>query len=156
MKNGLYLFLFLGLVLSSCEKDDNAPADNQAELDEQVILDYITDNNLDATKHPSGLYYVINNEGTGSTNPSLFSEVQVEYKGYLPDGTVFDQTQPNNPRIFSLGAVILGWQEGIPVFKKGGDGILLIPSSMGYGSNPPPSIPANSVLIFDVTLHDFN
>jgi len=48
--------------------------------------------------------------------------------------------------------VIQGWQEGIPLFSEGGSGILLIPSALGYGNQSIGNIPANSVLIFEVTL----
>jgi FKBP-type peptidyl-prolyl cis-trans isomerase FkpA len=34
-----------------------------------------------------------------------------------------------------LQQVIKGWTEGIPYFKEGGSGVLLIPSSLGYGSS---------------------
>ena len=37
----------------------------------------------------------------------------------------------------------------VPLFKKGGKGILLIPSALGYGDKSVGNIPANSVLIFE-------
>jgi FKBP-type peptidyl-prolyl cis-trans isomerase len=43
---------------------------------------------------------------------------------------------------------------GIPFFKEGGSGKLLIPSELAYGSSPRSGIPANSVLIFDIHLID--
>jgi len=42
----------------------------------------------------------------------------------------------------------------VPYIKKGGKIKLLIPSALGYGSNAAGSIPANSVLIFDIELLD--
>jgi FKBP-type peptidyl-prolyl cis-trans isomerase len=36
---------------------------------------------------------------------------------------------------FGLQQVIKGWTEGIPYFKEGGSGVLLIPSSLGYGKH---------------------
>ena len=53
---------------------------------------------------------------------------------------------------FPLSNVIQGWQEGIPLFSEGGSGVLLIPSALGYGGQAVGSIPANSVLIFEVSL----
>jgi FKBP-type peptidyl-prolyl cis-trans isomerase len=38
---------------------------------------------------------------------------------------------------------------------KGQKNTLLLPSALGYGNNPPPGIPKNAVLIFDVKLVDF-
>jgi FKBP-type peptidyl-prolyl cis-trans isomerase len=43
---------------------------------------------------------------------------------------------------------------GIPKFKEGGNGTLLIPSALGYGSTGTGSIPGNTVLVFDVELID--
>ena len=72
----------------------------------------------------------------------------------LTDGTVFDQS--TSAGISFLTNVILGWQEGIPMFSEGGTGKLLIPSPLGYGNRAVGNIPENSVLIFDVELIDTN
>ncbi|MCX6297073.1 MAG: FKBP-type peptidyl-prolyl cis-trans isomerase, partial [Bacteroidetes bacterium] len=55
---------------------------------------------------------------------------------------------------FGLNEVIKGWTEGIPYFKKGGKGKLIIPADLGYGSDDYNGIPGNSVLIFDIKLID--
>lgn len=131
-------------VLSSCKKVD------YAEIDEELIQQYIADNNLNAESTGTGLYYVIDVPGTGDY-PNLNSNVTVAYTGKLTGGSIFDQSSQNGIT-FPLSGVIQGWQEGIPLFKEGGSGILLIPSVLGYGSQTVGSIPANSVLIFDVNL----
>jgi FKBP-type peptidyl-prolyl cis-trans isomerase FkpA len=136
------------LVVFSCKKKKIS---SQAKEDEKIITDYIAANNLNANATGSGLYYVITTQGTGA-QPNSASTVTVKYKGYLKDGTVFDQSV--NGATFSLGSVIKGWQEGIPYFKKGGKGMLLIPSALGYGAQATGNIPANSVLIFDIDLVD--
>jgi FKBP-type peptidyl-prolyl cis-trans isomerase FkpA len=137
---GLSIFL-----LFSCKKDD-VDALNQEE-----ILKFIGDNNLSATATGSGLHYVIEEEGTGA-RPKSNSDVEVKYKGYFTNGNVFDQ---NTEGIrFNLQGVIEGWTEGIPLFKEGGKGMLLIPSKLGYGDGNVGSIPPNSVLIFDIELID--
>lgn len=141
--------LFSVLFLVACNKKNTV---NQPEEDEKIIKQYISDHNLNATATGSGLYYVITSQGTG-VQPSVSSNVTVKYKGYLTNGNVFDQTT-NIGSSFSLNDVIKGWQEGMPLFKKGGKGMLLIPSALGYGSQAQTNIPANSVLIFDVELLD--
>jgi len=149
------LFLLLSIPLlffTACKDEENLPAENQAELDEQEILDYIAENNLDATATGSGLYVVINDTGTGA-QPTSTMTVTVAYTGRLTDGTIFDQSS-NAGITFSLQQVIEGWTEGIPHFKEGGNGILLIPSALGYGNRGTGSIPPNSVLVFDVELID--
>lgn len=117
-----------------------------------TINQYLDANELEAEMTSSGLYYIIE-EGGSEDRPELCDQVSVAYSGYLPDGTVFDASQGVE---FPLSNVILGWQEGIPLFGKGGRGTLLIPSYLAYGNNSPsPLIPNNSVLIFDVELLDF-
>jgi FKBP-type peptidyl-prolyl cis-trans isomerase FkpA len=144
-----YIFpiVLLFFCFSSCAKKK---AEKQAETDDLIILQYISDNNLTASVTSTGLYYVITTQGTGSTCNSS-SQVRVAYKGYFTDGEVFDESSASGIE-FGLSGVIPGWTEGIPYFNEGGEGILLIPSALGYGASATSSIPANSVLIFDVNL----
>jgi len=52
--------------------------------------------------------------------------------------------------------VIPGWQQAIPLLKKGGKGTFIIPSGLAYGPRGAGgTIKPNSVLIFDVELIDF-
>jgi FKBP-type peptidyl-prolyl cis-trans isomerase len=125
-----------------------------AAQNETDILKYIEDNNLIATKTESGLYYVINNEGTG-TRPTSTSQVLVAYKGYFLDGSIFDQSDSSGVS-FGLNQVIAGWTEGITYFKEGGEGVLLVPYYLGYGIADYSTIPGGSVLAFDVKLINVN
>jgi len=139
------LALFCCLILvSGCEKEP------QADIDEALIQEYITTNNLNTTVTPSGLHYIIYNQGSGGS-PVSNSKVDITYEGYLLDGEVFDSGNAE----FDLNRLIIGWQEGLPKIEKGGDIKLIIPSHLGYGTQRTGSIPANSVLVFDITLHDF-
>ncbi len=144
MRNFLFLagMALLGFACSESK--------TQAELDEEIILEYIDNYGLDASKTASGLYYVIDEPGTG-INPGPNSEVRVAYSGYLTDRTVFDFSSDSGI-VFNLNQVIPGWTEGIQLYKEGGSGILLIPSGLAYGPRPVGTIPENSVLIFDVEL----
>ncbi len=145
-----YLVLLLAAsVLFSCKKENVI---SQETADDNIIKKYISDNNLNATATGSGLYYVITTQGTGA-QPKPTSDVIVIYKGYLTDGSVFDQSKPGGYAT-NLASVIKGWQEGLPYFKKGGKGKLLIPSALAYGPAAKTNIPANSVLIFDIELLD--
>lgn len=121
----------------------------------EEIRKYIEDNNLDAKSTESGLHYVIEKEGNGE-HPTLSDRVEVHYHGYFTDGKVFDSSVDRGESIsFGLNQVIAGWQEGIPLFSKGGKGKLIIPSNLGYGSRDSGPIPGNSVLVFDVELINF-
>lgn len=142
----LALLLLVGIFTSSCKLED------QTEADRMKIEQYLADNNLTATRHESGIYYNISTPGTGA-NPNLSSVVTVKYKGYLTNNNVFDQSTAGIQ--FALANLIPGWQIGIPLLKKGGKGTFYIPSELGYGSSGQGSIPANSVLIFDIELVNF-
>ncbi len=150
----LFIALFLVLFIS-CDSDDgpNVVKDFR-DANEAEITNYITNNNLTAIRSNSGLYYVIENLGTGE-NPTASSSVTVAYKGYYTDGTTFDASDDDGIT-FSLNQVILGWTEGIQYFKEGGNGILLVPSHLAYGSNNYNGIPGGSVLVFEVNLKSIN
>jgi len=152
MKHLVTALLALTLFIS-CTKDNNSTVDYTAK-NEQEIKDYIAKNNLTAQRSATGLYYVINNLGTG-TQPTANSNVTVAYKGYFTDGKIFDQSSAAGIS-FGLNQVIKGWTEGIPYFKTGGNGILLVPAHLGYGSTANGPIPGGSVLIFDVKLISVN
>lgn len=110
-----YILIFFSLILfSSCLNDNDSNFTPQTEAD---IIKYIEDNDLNANRTSSGLYYVINNEGTGA-RPTSSSNVTVAYKGYFLDGNTFDQSDDNGIS-FGLNQVIRGWTEGIQLFKKG-------------------------------------
>lgn len=150
MKKTIYLLILITATFFSCSTDEIPNFDEKNQLD---IIKYIADNNLNATKSSSGLYYVINSEGTGA-KPTSKSTVTVNYKGYFLDGKNFDQSKDGFKT--NLQQVIKGWTEGITYFKEGGSGILLIPSKLGYGVSSRGKIPGGSVLIFDIELLKVN
>jgi len=139
----------------SCGKEDDT-AGKQLEADILIINEYLTSKGLTAEKTASGLHYIITDQGSGLNYPNATSYVTVAYRGYYPNGVVFDQSDAGVPLSFYLNQVIKGWKEGITLFRKGGKGVLLIPSGLAYGPSPQsPQIPANAVMIFDIELVDF-
>lgn len=111
-----------------------------------------------ATATPTGLYYIMEQEGEGG-KPAKGQNVSVHYTGTLTDGNVFDSSHKRNQPIsfpLGLGRVIKGWDEGIALLGKGGKAKLIIPYFLAYGEQGrPPVIPAKATLIFDVELVDF-
>lgn len=140
--------LFIGM--GSCGKRKTKKT---AEKNDAEIVQYLSDNGIDATKTSTGLYYVIDSTTTGG-NPTETDFVTVAYKGYFLNGEVFDSSGPDGIS-FSLQQVIRGWTEGIPKFSKGSKGKLFIPAHLGYGLKDYNDIPGGSVLIFDIHLIDF-
>ena len=125
--------------------------------EEQVIQDHLKQKGLTAGKTPSGLHYVITNQGDGAKVEAR-KKVKVNYTGKLLNGNVFDSSVEAKfghvePIEFTVGVgqVIKGWDEGLQLFNVGGKGTLFIPSSLGYGiRGAGASIPPNSILVFDV------
>lgn len=100
----------------------------------------------------SGLQYEVLKEGDG-IRPTATDKVKAFYKGTLTNGTQFDGTT-DQPIEFELNRVIKGWTEGLQLMKVGSKYRFYIPSELGYGQRAMQSIPANSILIFEVELVD--
>jgi FKBP-type peptidyl-prolyl cis-trans isomerase FkpA len=108
-----------------------------------------------ATSSTAGLVSTDEVVGTGA-EATVGSTVSVSYTGTLDNGTVFDSTAKDGgtPFSFQLGAgqVIKGWDTGVVGMKVGGTRKLVIPPSLGYGSQAAGSIPPNSTLTFVIQL----
>lgn len=120
----------------------------------KAIERYMADNKLKGEKTESGLYYVRITEGTG---PQVKNgqKVTAHYTGTLIDGTKFDSSldrgQPFEV-VVGQGRVIKGWDEGLQLMKVGEKSKLIIPSALGYGGRDMGTIPANSILVFDMEI----
>ncbi|MRX06910.1 FKBP-type peptidylprolyl isomerase [Pseudoduganella sp. FT25W] len=88
--------------------------------------------------------------------------VTVRYTGWLYDGTrsnfkgaSFDNNQSaTTPLTVAVGGTgtITGFNTGIIGMKVGGTRTVIIPPALGYGAVAQTNIPANSTLVFDITL----
>ncbi len=138
------MLFFISTITLSCNKDYN-----------DSIQEYIKSHNLEAKKHESGIYYIIETEGS-IEHPEVSNIVTMNYKGYYLDDEKFDSSYDRGkPLVYPLNQLIRGWQIGVPLFGKGGKGKLIIPPNFGYGSNPSNGIRSDAVLIFDIELIDF-
>lgn len=149
-------FTLLLIVAAACSKTDTT--DDYSAVDKQKIEAYLAEKGLtSAAKSTStGLYYIIEDPGA-AYHPNINSTVRVMYKGYLLEGTIFDQStySSSKPADFALSSgIIKGWKEGMQLVGVGGKIKLIIPSALGYGSVASTKIPANSVLVFDIEVVD--
>ena len=153
--------LFAALVISffsGCLKDPSSNFSctyNECSLvapasEIQAVKDYLAANNItNATQHCSGLFYTIDEPGTG-TKPTVCNYIAFTYEGKLTNGTTFDKA--TSPVVYSLSSLITGFKNGIPLIKPGGRMHLYVPPTLGYGSQSSGTIPANSILVFEVSL----
>ncbi len=105
-----------------------------------------------STELPSGLWYRDITVGAGTLVPTTSgTSVTTTYAGYLRNGTQFDAG--NLPAFTTgTGAVIAGYDEGVRGMRVGGQRQLIIPPALGYGNRRTGDIPANSILVFVITL----
>ena len=102
----------------------------------------------------SGLQYEVITEGTGA-KPTLKDTVICQYKGYLLNGTVFDDSYARNaPATFAVTGVIRGWTEALQLMPVGSKYKLYVPCQLGYGIMDYGSIPGGSTLVFEIELLD--
>lgn len=145
MKRFFYFTVLTALAISLTGCTDNSSGSNT------------TDNIMNVTPSPTiitqlGIETLIQGTGAGAKSGDTLT---VNYLGTLLNGTKFDSSYDRaTPYTFVLGQgrVIEGWEMGMLGMKVGEKRRLTIPSSLGYGSIRNGSIPANSVLIFEIEL----
>ncbi len=100
----------------------------------------------------SGLKYRVLRK-SDMKKPTASDSVEVHYKGWLDDKTIFDSSYRRGETIsFPLQRVIPGWTEGMQLVGEGGMIELLIPYKLGYGERGNRSIPPRAQLHFIVEL----
>jgi FKBP-type peptidyl-prolyl cis-trans isomerase FkpA len=149
------LFPVLFVIISifpDCSKEKNCtPVPPSSETAQ--ILAYASLKGMNGTTHSSGVYYEIISQGSGAT-ASANSQIFITYVGKMLNDDVFDEQTSVNTKGWQLSGLIEGWQIGIPLIQKGGRIKLIIPSALAYKCKPYGTLPANSILFFDITLVD--
>jgi FKBP-type peptidyl-prolyl cis-trans isomerase FkpA len=155
------------------EANKAAEAYNKAYLDKRKVVeakeidDYMAKNNLKGTRTANGTVVVIEKEGTGEL-VQKGQMVAMNYTGRLmKNGTIIDSnvdtsfvkdTMRMRPYEFITSSnppsVIMGWDEGVLMLKKGSKAKFLVPAMSAYGPQPNGAIPAFSNLTFDVEVMD--
>lgn len=99
--------------------------------------------------------------GTGN-EASVNKKVAIYYKGWLTNGTLFDESKAEKtgerpkPLVFTIGKheVVIGMEQGVVGMKGGGQRRIIIPPAVGYGERGYGPVPSNAVMVFDVELVD--
>ena len=111
-----------------------------------------------------GSFYTKTLVAGSGVSPLYNDTVIVQYQGRLIDWTMFDKTyagatpdwnKNEDPRSFSVSAVIKGWTEALMQMKVGEKRRIVLPWQLGYGSTGSGAISPYSTLIFDIQLISF-
>src|SRR5690606_28324393 len=125
---------YMNDLFAANQQKESEEAEVQLQEDVKILENYIAENNLNATKTESGLFYVIEEEGNGP-EVEEGNTVADNYTGYVLGGTVFDTSLENvakeNDTLMEgrayetievqvgMGRVISGWVEGLQYLKEG-------------------------------------
>ncbi|WP_445715052.1 peptidylprolyl isomerase [Flavobacterium sp.] len=134
------------------EAAEKAALEKQKEAKEKALKEF-----ANAATTPSGLKYIVLQEGTGN-KPVATSNVKVHYTGMFLDGKVFDSSVQRGETIdFGINQVIKGWGEALQLMNEGSKYKFYLPSNLAYGEKGAGGvIPPNADLIFEIELIKIN
>src|SRR5260221_6756216 len=138
----------------SCNKHTELDFNAQLQKDIAAIDSYLTTNNINATKDPSGIRYLISSVGSG-LRPTVDATISVKYTArFLPSLDIFDET-PTTGVDLKLSDLIMGWKIALPLITKGSVFTLFIPSGLAYGNAGANGIvSANANVMYQIELLD--
>jgi FKBP-type peptidyl-prolyl cis-trans isomerase FkpA len=97
---------------------------------------------------PPGVSVETVTAGKGAS-PGATDVVTINYKGTLPDGSVFDEGKAAK---LPMTGIIPGFVKALEKMQVGGKYKTLIPAEMAYGKEGAPGIPPNTDLTFEIEL----
>ncbi|MCF6765340.1 FKBP-type peptidyl-prolyl cis-trans isomerase [Thiotrichales bacterium 19S3-7] len=127
-------------------------ADTNAKASDAYMAKVMKESGVE--KLTDGVYYKVDTKGTGKVMPTANDQVVVTYKGMLPNGKVFDQTQAGKTATFPVSGVIPGFKSALEKMTVGSSWTVYIAPDQAYGKYAPPMIGPNQALTFKVTLKD--
>jgi FKBP-type peptidyl-prolyl cis-trans isomerase FklB len=170
------LFLFIISMLSFSCIDKGQTAEVLFEKDVKAIAEYVETSNMvnvkefiDPVTGVSVIWQEVSNSGVKVV---IGDTIATNYTGRLLNDVVFDSSIEavakannifNSQRRYgplrirtstanSRSGVISGFEYGLIQLERGDKATILMPSELGYGTNPPAGIPLNAPLIFEVNL----
>ena len=139
------------VLISSCKSDDPAGIENDWKKQNDTYfanmkdsVGYISHNVPDSLGGSSYYYKVTTAGDQNSVSPSYNDFVQVNYRGKLITGIIFDQTYEgiNPPQdststsggFFFVNQLVKGWIENLKHMKVGERRTIILPQELGYGA----------------------
>lgn len=144
--------LTLIIFIASCSSESNL------EINLQQSEIFLENNLLDSSvvEIESGLQYIIlESSQSKASRPKLSDTITADFHGTLIDGSVFwSSIDIGEPLTIQLSQLIPGCQKLISRMQEGDFWRVFIHPDLAYGEEGRPTIPPNSMLIFDIKLHD--
>ncbi len=152
----LLLIVLFALGLGACSKSLDTTDESQLDKNEKSIQDYLTTNNLSATKDSSGLYFIKQMTNPQGAKAKVGDEVAIYSKIYALDGTLIDSTETaaKKPLRFTFGTNyhLPGVERGISIMRKGEKMTLLLPFYLAFGNVSYDNLPAYSPVRVELEL----
>ena len=126
--------------------------ENLLDEDTVTIDAYLEENMIEAETHPSGIRYVIHDMGTGDI-PTWYDPIRLTYTiSIFDDETEFPSAIAEPVEGFDSRVVdfLPGMQAILQLLPEGSTATVYIPSVRGHGSKAVGTIPANSILVFEI------
>lgn len=136
---------------SEDDADDEDSSEKKDDAEGKKIV--VRKRGLPVITHRSGLQFQDIIVGSGK-KVVQGRNVAIKYTLRLENGKIIDKADARKPFKFRLGIgeCVKGFDIGISNMREGGERHLIVPPDLGYGQNPPPGIPRNATLYFDVTV----
>jgi FKBP-type peptidyl-prolyl cis-trans isomerase len=147
MRNLLFILLTGSLVLSCSTYSEEEKTGFVSKAEE-----YAKKHHWNYEVMDGGLIVEVLEKGTGTEKIQRGSELELSYKGTLTNGRKFDQTEPGKPFKSNLKGLIGGFQLGLLGHVEGTKLRMVVPPHLGYGDDALDKIPANSTLIFEISV----
>ena len=168
MRTKLYIFTIIISLAGSCRNEtDNRKAivkpgnREMTELnrylvqkDREIIQNYIERKNIKMTESPTGLWYLIKNEGSGQFIKDN-DKVAMNYECQLIDGTVCYSSDDLGPRQVIIGKTDIepGLNDGLRLLKPGAEAMFILPPFLAFGLvGDGKKIPPRTIIVYSVNI----
>lgn len=165
MKKSIKYLLISFVIIQSfmaCSKDDDGTSyDPKWRAENELYFFNMRDSTdytrlVDPSSNNEYIWYKVLKQGDG-LRPYFTDSVNVTYKGWLINDSIFDQTEGSRyeytGRTFYIGSgTIVGWRLALQNMQVGSQWQIVVPWSLGYGANGSGDIPPYSTLIFELEL----
>ena len=150
MKN-LFIFLTIVIFISACSKSSNIEINLQQS---ELFLGQNLSNSEVVEIEPGLQYIILESSQSDASSPKLEDIITADFHGTLMDDSVFwSSIEIGEPLTIQLSQLIPGCQKVISLMQEGDFWRVFIHPDLAYGKEGRPTIPPNSVLIFDIKLH---